>query len=91
MVTDEALFPRKAGLASPDNQATDTSARSREAIIQVRGLTNRFGKQLVTWLKSEGRQHRVDGAGRIPHEHEIRRRGSDEVRSHQARGIELRP
>jgi phospholipid/cholesterol/gamma-HCH transport system ATP-binding protein len=47
MVTDEALFPRKAGLASPDNQATGTSARSREAIIQVRGLTNRFGKQLV--------------------------------------------
>jgi phospholipid/cholesterol/gamma-HCH transport system ATP-binding protein len=47
MVTDEALFPRKAGPANPESQATGTSAQSREAVIQVRGLTNRFGKQLV--------------------------------------------
>ena len=47
MVTDEALFSRKAGQANPESQVTGTSARSREAIIQVRGLTNRFGKQLV--------------------------------------------
>lgn len=47
MVTDEALFPQKAGRTSPDSQATGTSARNGEAIIQVRGLTNRFGRQLV--------------------------------------------
>jgi phospholipid/cholesterol/gamma-HCH transport system ATP-binding protein len=47
MVTDEALFPPRAGQANPESRSTGTSAQSREAVIQVRGLTNRFGKQLV--------------------------------------------